>query len=325
MQRRSSIDAHGISCKDGEYINDSKPKIFLMSGHYHTVKDASDLPRVPVKDIDLTDNMVIEKTSDKWGYKTKTKGVIRIFRREIRVYWLTESLPECFKLEEFLEQPFHVILFDKDTLSELKPDVPSPASRIEEFETAKAEDLISTVLEWEYFERQEHEEVVLALGLDPLQKLGKVQFDNLKPLLSYIRKFCKSKGIKFIAENDKDLLEAINKEKEENKGKETRVVALVDILSDQFESLRNETDIKLVGFDSSSAGEGSYFRLVELLDFTLRLAFGYETTYERFKTGLKIKKHDVYRDIRVISYIPNADPVDATVMYRSQIKVLMNA
>ena len=75
--------------------------------------------------------------------------------------------------------------------------------------------------------------------------------------------------------------------------------------SEDFASLRSNTNAFIVGVNNQELTVDSYVRLMEMLTMALKLSAGLEVTQD--STVITIKKDDTYK---IYIFIPHAEPMD---------------
>ncbi|MFH1310219.1 MAG: ATP-binding protein [Candidatus Omnitrophota bacterium] len=168
---------------------------------------------------------------------------------------------------------------------------------------------------------EEKPAIVFALGTSWIKgyEKGNEQYNGLNPLISSIRGVCAKKGITFVLGKDEDLINLIREENIE--GLNSKIIILAGrgaVESKTFENFKKRHNAFLAGVDNRNMNEKSYVRIVQMLRFSLYLAFGKKINTKG--SNIAVEKENGY-----YLFIPEAEPAKYEELrmdlYKAQISV----
>ena len=120
--------------------------------------------------------------------------------------------------------------------------------------------------------------MIIALGTRCLPGYGRgaasAQHQDLNELIVSIRKFCESRGIPFIDQDDGSLPAAIDARRSKEGFQDARVIVLADIaaIGKELAAMQGDEKAFLVGIDDKNLTPESYIPIVEMLRLALKLS-----------------------------------------------------
>jgi hypothetical protein len=282
---------------------------------------------------------------EKYG-ETLPIGVIKLFTVDLVREWIETARndPGAFEaaFEKFIAENTESLYdWNIEALRKLKDEiihmvkgqgtaVAAPAISEEErlagVEEKKAEDLDSviTVKDLEKIGSSEKKELIILLDTAWIKTAaGKTAFDDVNPLLTELRNYYEARGMKLIAESDREeLLSELKKAQDaaQTKGIKTEVMALIDRNNGIFDLFKQIPGVFLLGVSPENIKEGDYIRIVEMMNIALRLKFGF--TIEEKDKGVSFSE---VNGTYILTPLPLSVKLDPVIIYRSQIKVLFAA
>jgi signal transduction histidine kinase len=141
------------------------------------------------------------------------------------------------------------------------------------------------------------------------RKFRYLQGQDLNKLITSITGLSTESGINFIADTDDALLGRISEIEDYEDAKIVVLAGKETITSDSFKTLRDNADNTLVGVNNENLSFDSYIRLVEMLNLTLKLAFGMDA--DMYNVNIDINPiTDSHGNVLYYIFTPNAEPMD---------------
>ncbi|MBF0217350.1 MAG: cobalamin-dependent protein [Candidatus Omnitrophica bacterium] len=202
----------------------------------------------------------------------------------------------------------------------------SEEERVADVEEKRSEELDSviTVKDLEKTDSPEKKELIILLDTAWIKTVaGNTAFDDVNPLLTGLRKYYEARGMKLIAESDREtLLSGLKKAQDaaQAKGIKTEVMALIDQNNAIFNLFKQIPGVFLLGISPENVKEGDYIRIVEIMNIALRLKFGF--IIEEKDKGVSFRE---VNGTYILTLLPLSIKLDPVLVYRSQIKILFAA